>query len=353
MSSSEPSKTLHLTPGAAAVAAASSRKHGRTSRLGGVVGFCAPALAAVVTIVAAGCTSTQLIPTTFEADRIFANPTAPDGKTVVFYTDSGGGYNAVTSSIAERYSLASKGQVQSDAGVTALVEFPEFLSESGIPRPKPERWLRGNLAVVPDDELEADGFLGSRWFADGIWLFDYGAKTLARLDSSSRYAGWATAPLGFRSDTSGVRDLSFPRVTIEVAGESLEMLLDTGATALLTEASASALGASAGQRVGTSFIVRSVFERWQSENPDWRVIPAGDTVAGKTVPMIEVPEVTISSVRIGPVWFTQRPDANFREWMSQMTDMTLDGAIGGSALRHLRFVLDYPAATMYLQPIDE
>ncbi|MEM7803371.1 MAG: hypothetical protein AAF545_00460 [Pseudomonadota bacterium] len=305
-----------------------------------------------VTIATLGCTNTQLIPTTFESDRIFANATAPDGQPVVFYTDSGGGYNAVTSSIAARYSLESKGEVQSDGSVTALVEFPEFLTDSGIPRPKHDRWLGGNLAVVPDGRLEADGFLGSRWFAGGVWVFDYDAKTLALADSSSPYASWVMTPLGFRSDKSGSRDLNFPRVTIEVAGESLEMLLDTGATALVTEESAPTLTARAGQRVGTSYIVRSIFERWQSQNPNWRVLVAGDAVLGKPMPMIEVPEITVSGVRIGPVWFAQRPDANFREWMSQMTDKTLDGAIGGSALRHLRFVLDYPAGEMYLQRAD-
>ncbi|MEL6216079.1 MAG: hypothetical protein AAFQ99_10435, partial [Pseudomonadota bacterium] len=320
--------------------------------LGGILRRCARILAVAVAIAALGCTSTQLMPTTFESDRIFANATAPDGRPVVFFTDSGGGYNAVASSIAARYSLESKGEVQSDGRVTALVGFPEFLTDSGIPRPNPDRWLGGNLAVVPDERLEADGFLGSRWFAGRVWVFDYTAKTLALADSSSPYAAWIMTPLGFRSDQLGSRDLNFPRISIEVSGESLEMLLDTGATALVTEESAPVLKARAGERVGTSYIVRSVFERWQSRNPNWRVIAAGDAVLGRPMPMIEVPEIAISGVRFGPVWFTQRPDANFREWMSQMTDKTLDGAIGGSALRHLRFVLDYPAGEMYLQRND-
>jgi hypothetical protein len=35
--------------------------------------------------------------------------------------------------------------------------------------------------------------------------------------------------------------------------------------------------------------------------------------------------------------------------MSQMTDEIVRGAVGGSALKYLRIVLDYPGAKMYLQ----
>ena len=65
--------------------------------------------------------------------------------------------------------------------------------------------------------------------------------------------------------------------------------------------------------------------------------------------MIEVPEVRIGGLDVGPVWFTLRPDPNFLEFMSQMTDEIVRGAVGGSALKHLRVVLDYPGATMYLK----
>ena len=50
---------------------------------------------------------------------------------------------------------------------------------------------------------------------------------------------------------------------------------------------------------------------------------------------------------VGPVWFVQRPDASFREYMAQMMDMPIDGAIGGSALKYFRMVIDYPNATAY------
>ena len=185
----------------------------------------------------------------------------------MFYTDTGGGYNAIAESIAPRYSLASGGVATSDDGEAALVEFPEFAERAGIPAPARDPWLGGHLVVVPDAELEVDGFLGSRWFAGGIWAFDYGSKTLSRVESADQYDTLTHASLGFCRDDSGARDLNFPRVTITVDERPLEMLLDTGATADLTEQSASIYGIPAGRRVGTSYMVRSVFDRWHTRHP--------------------------------------------------------------------------------------
>jgi hypothetical protein len=82
---------------------------------------------------------------------------------VSFYTDTGGGFNSIAASVAERYSLAKAGVVAGDAGEEyELVEFPGFAEQSGVPRPAQEPWLRGNLVLVQDGSLEADGMLGNR-----------------------------------------------------------------------------------------------------------------------------------------------------------------------------------------------
>jgi hypothetical protein len=61
-------------------------------------------------------------------------------------------------------------------------------------------------------------------------------------------------------------------------------------------------------------------------------------------PIIEVPAITIAGFTVGPVWFTRRPDAAFHEYMSQWMDRRVEGALGGSALRWFRIVVDYPGA---------
>ena len=96
---------------------------------------------------------------------------------------------------------------------------------------------------------------------------------------------------------------------------------------------------------GTSYIVHSTFERWRARNPGWRVVENAESISGHSVPMIEGPTLEGAGLVVGPVSFAQRSDDTFRPWMSQMADQPIEGAIGGSEWRHVRMILDYPAAT--------
>jgi hypothetical protein len=60
--------------------------------------------------------------------------------------------------------------------------------------------------------------------------------------------------------------------------------------------------------------------------------------------MMRVPTIEVGGQKIGPVWFTERPDRNFRDFMSQYMDKPIEGALGGSAWRYVTLVLDYPGA---------
>jgi hypothetical protein len=57
--------------------------------------------------------------------------------------------------------------------------------------------------------------------------------------------------------------------------------------------------------------------------------------------MIEVPDVRIAGFEVGPIWFTERPNKNFREMMSQSMNAPVEGAIGGNAFATLRMTVDY------------
>ncbi len=232
----------------------------------------------------------QMLPARFEHNRVFLDAAAPDGEIVTFYTDTGGGFNAITESTVDQHSLVRRGTAMSDNGERVLVAFPAFAQAAGIPPPPPDPWLKGNLAVVSDSRLEADGLLGSRWFAGGIWEFDYGERKLFRLNKFEA-KDFENASLGFRHVANGNRDLNFPRVDVVIDGEQLSMLLDTGATAKLTETSAPVHGLTTGTPVGTSYIVRSIFDSWRDRHPDWRVVENADAVTGQSFPMIEVPSV--------------------------------------------------------------
>jgi hypothetical protein len=98
----------------------------------------------------------------------------------------------------------------------------------------------------------------------------------------------------------------------------------------------------------TSFIVHERFERWHARHPDWPTIARAERGWGSR--MIRVPLIEVAGQRIGPVWFTERPDASFR-WFSQWMDRKVEGALGGSAWRYGTVVLDYPRARLaFLMP---
>lgn len=299
---------------------------------------------------AAASTHAQPLPARFIHDQVWLVP-AVDGQEIRFFTDTGGGFNAIARATAGRLGLATE-SVEVDGRPMTLAPFPAFDEGRGLPA-APGHFMQGRLAVVDADDFlaEGDGFLGGRWFADGVWDFDYPAGALARL---ATYAGPGTpVPLGFQTNPAGQRTMHFPSMDITVDGEILAVLLDTGATATLSETSGPVFGLAPGTAVGTSFIEREVFERWVAKHPDWRVVEGGDRIGDKALRLIEVPAVTIAGHTVGPVWFAERPPGAFQKYMASMMDRPTWGAIGGSGLKYFRMVIDYPAAKAWFVPAAE
>ena len=291
------------------------------------------------------------LPARYEAHRFWVTPVTPRGDTLRLYTDTGGGTNMLFPSAVERLGLPTRSISSPEGGTARVAALPPFRGAAAVPMPSVASptgpWL---LVREPPGYIAGDGFLGRTWFAGRVWALDYPGRALGLV------LGWdpdAVArehrvPLGFRTDSAGRLTTHFPRVRVEVDDDSLDLLLDTGATVPLSGDAREELGGGAAER-GTSFIVRSVYEEWRRRHPDWRVIEGADRTGD--VPMIRVPEVSVGGHTVGPVWFTVRPDVNFRRRMSRWMDRRIDGALGGSALRHFRVVLDYPRATAaFLRP---
>ena len=91
--------------------------------------------------------------------------------------------------------------------------------------------------------------------------------------------------LGFQKGNDHYTN-AFPSLEITIDGLSMPMLLDTRAWARLSDEAQEILG-SPDKKVGTSFIVASIFERWRKDHPSWRVIEGADRNLDE--PMIEVP----------------------------------------------------------------
>jgi hypothetical protein len=287
------------------------------------------------------------LPAQFEHDRIHLSVTGPDGQPLWIYVDSGGGYNAITQTVRNRLGLAIDEEIEGDDGPLQVVKFPALFAGARIPAPLPDKWLGGRLLVVPDAQLGMDSaFLGNRWFAGHIWQIDYPNHSMSLLVAPPAPKNVHRIPMAFRIGADGIRDLNFPRITISVDGAPMEVLFDTGATASLTSTSAPVFNVEDGAKVGTSYVVRSTFEKWRKRHPDWRVVDKADAGRG-TFPMIEVPSIRVANMSVGPVWFTERSDEDFHNTMSEVLGVPADGALGGSGLKYFRIILDYPAAKAY------
>jgi hypothetical protein len=267
------------------------------------------------------------------------------GGTLTLFTDTGGGLFILQDAV-KRLHLTTT-QVEAEEGRPREVALlpPFVLGAGGTAVDVFNVRLPVRTPSTAKDFDEADGMLGQAWFKGRVWTFDYPGRRL-----------WLRAPgdlplhdpahavsLGFPTSGGGQRESNFPRIQIKVDGETIDLLFDTGATISLSEDALLALHDGHPAVRATSFIIRSIFERWRQRHPDWRVIDRADELSGGE-PLIEVPTIEVAGFSVGPVWFTRRADANFKKWLSQWTDKQVEGALGGSALRYFRVTVDYPNA---------
>ncbi len=296
----------------------------------------------------------MILPARFEAGRVFVVPRTRDGQELRLYTDTGGGL-FLDERAVERLKLATTAApAGSDAPPGAkLASLPRFAPGFAIPAPLGNG---GSLFVVPaaraekqaKEGIDGDGMLGEAWFAGRVWTWDYpGRRLVVNGAGWTRASGTKRVVLGFKTSADGKRETNFPRMRIRVDGKPIDVLLDTGATTVLTPHAMKALNDDLPAERATSMIVDEQFQAWRKRHPDWRVID--DAQQGSHAAMIEVPEVEIAGYRIGPVWFTWRPDANFHKFMSGFMDRQVEGAIGGNALEHFVMTIDYPDAAAYFE----
>jgi hypothetical protein len=289
------------------------------------------------------------LPARLVEGRFFAEPVTTDGKKLTLYTDTGGGLFISAKTVA-RYKLPVSKVAGDDGKEMEAAALPAFKADATIPGLPA---FGGLLPVLKQENLPqpVDALLGQAWFKDRVWTFDYPSGHLllrAPGDVPAHDAGHEVA-LGFLKDASGHREANYPRIAAKVDGERIDLLFDTGATVVLSERALAALNDGHDAVRATSFITKSIFERWRKRNPNWRVIEGADNYAGGAA-MIEVPTIEVAGYQVGPVWFTVRADANFRDWMSQWMDKKIDGALGGSALQYFRVTVNYPRAIAIFEP---
>lgn len=287
----------------------------------------------------------QALPARFDAGLVSVQAPRASGAALSFYTDTGGalviGADAVRR-LGLRAAQVRDPALKAELGAeTRAVDWASLKVSKRLPAPA------GPLVVIPANRqlagwpVQGDGILGQAWFGDHVWTWDYPQRRLL-LDPPH----WAprdadAVNLGFPFDRQGRREDNFPRIVVEIDGQQLSMLLDTGAETLLTAAAARQLDAPRGLQA-TSMVVASIFDHWHAAHPDWPVVRGAQVGTGAE--MIRVPEVVIAGDRGGPVWFTRRPDAAYHDYLSKMMDARVEGSIGGNALAPFRMTIDYPDA---------
>lgn len=288
------------------------------------------------------------VPTVYEAGHFYATPTLVDGRSLRLLVDTGGGgakgWFVLHQATVTRLSLPTERCPLGDESLNVVSPFDGH-EHHGLPIRNDTPC--GQALVIPDSRLShEDGQLGAGYLPGHSWTFDYPARKLW-LESMH----WQPAKdmhrvaLGFPRGAQGVLMSGFPRIPIRVDGETVNLLLDTGATAQPTIAGKVAGTEIAPNGIGvTSYITTRQLERWHHAHPDWRIVDHGDDL-GVDARLIEVPRIEVGGWTIGPVWFTERPNEAFElpAGMSKYMDGVVSGALGANVFRHFVMTIDYPA----------
>jgi hypothetical protein len=247
--------------------------------------------------------------------------------------DTGGGSMILGRGVREKLDLASVGDsVPEDGQVLIPVQAPEIASAE-------VRLPGGNCTVFASDQLEvsatgggATAFLPSAFLRQFTATFDY---PNGRLNLEAPGTPWQADHI---IPASVHAESGFPRIELNIGGEVLGFLLDTGAP--------------------YSMISEAVYHHWNAKHPAWPTTTGAHGYAQMTghpfegaAHMIRVPEATLGPVSVLNLGFVTRPEGTFEQYMSAWMTAPIVGALAGNLLRHLKVVIDYGEQQSGLAPM--
>ncbi len=248
-----------------------------------------------------------------------------------FLVDSGGGGFILVEPLAKDLgiewgeSMKEEGQEFARAKSVPKVSVGEFPLELN-----PERVIVG---LKQDNMLpkaapgHADGMLPGHVISKYHVVFDYpkGTFTIAKPGALGSQGDALPMPV---SKPSG-----FPRTEIEVDGEKLGFLLDTGAS--------------------FTMVSEVLLKRWGEKHPDWPrakgAVGEAATLGGQTLETMTVPKARWGTNEIADLGVTSQGEGTFETWMSGMMTAPITGSLAGNVLKRFRVDLDYPNEKLYLR----
>jgi hypothetical protein len=294
---------------------------------------------------------TQL-PSAIINGRFYIKIPTVSGDTILGFCDTGGGYNAIYPVTVSRLHLENK-ILEADINGEKIRYIPatDIIASRNIPAPYIQAYYQKYINVpffeIAEDNAESkiitsyipqDIFLGQFFFIEHGWTFDYQkGRLFINTPLSADVNNKNIQPLGFKKDMSGRKRFGHPSMKVEIDGQVIDVLFDSGASILLSKNTQTMLQ-SGSKSIGGSFIAKSIFDGWRQRHPEWNYIEKGEATGAD---MIQVPQVTVGGTTAGPVWFAKRPDEAWSRGMIGSMDKVVKGAVGGSLFQYYIVTIDY------------
>ena len=235
----------------------------------------------------------RVIPTRYNADRFFATAVLPRGDTAMFFLDTGSGTYAWDVFIPYLELSVKDTITNARGGKTGLAPFPVFRADASLPTAITQTPQGTGLLVYPIDWhaqnnfgawiiRESQGQLGSNWFNGRVWTIDYPNRRVVLRNRSSANDGepGREQPFYFPTDSAGRRVGQTGSVDVVIDGDTVAMLMDTGATIWLSSAALARVGDGGPSERSSTHIDNWLFARLRERHPDWPVIERADLWLG-------------------------------------------------------------------------
>jgi predicted aspartyl protease len=274
------------------------------------------------------------VPLVVEFNRPFVDLefTRPDGgpRKARFWVDTGGGAFIMVEPLARELAL-ELGPEMAEGGQRFAMTKPPKASLGRMPLN-----LEGARALVALGQktmmpgVAAEGMLPAHVLMRYHVVFDYPGHrfTVAKPGALQPRGQRLVSPIDPRS--------GFPRLDVQIGGETFGFLLDTGAS--------------------FTMISQEQLNKWAAAHTDWKRATGAVGCANMglgpveaTATMMRLPQFTLGAVALADIAAVSRANGTFEKFMSGMMTAPIIGAIGGNVWRALRVEIDYANGATYLE----